>query len=90
MFNWFSHPLNRHIYAVTYGALLGEMLIFIKQENDLYCFLSMPENINRRISREQFEIAKKDGILEFVSKIPRSVKKISALQYQKNESYHRC
>ena len=82
------HPHNRCTFAVTTGTFLGEILIFIKQTNDNYCFLSIPGNSNRIIPKEKFDFGIKHNILQFVERLPRGVHAITIKQYEKNESNH--
>lgn len=81
-----KHQYNRCTYAVTTGAYLGEMLVFVKQVNDDYCFLSLPSNINRIIPKEKFDFGIKNNILQFVEHLPKQVYEVTIKQYEKNES----
>jgi len=83
-----KHQYHRCIYAVTQGAYLGEMLVFIKQQGDSYHFLSIPNNVNRIIPKEKFDFGMQNGILQFVEKTPQQVYQVTAKQYDKNELNH--
>lgn len=83
-----KHPQRRSTFAVTTGAFLGEILIFIKQTNDNYHFLSVPNNINRTIPKEKFDFGIKNNILQFVERLPKNVHAITIKQYEKNELNH--
>jgi hypothetical protein len=89
---WFKlfkkHQLHRCIYAVTQGAYLGEMLVFIKQQEQSYHFLSIPNNVNRIIPKEKFDFGLQNGILQFVEKAPQQVYQVTIKQYEKNEFNH--
>lgn len=91
MFEWIKkifgiHKFHRHIYAVTTGTYVGEMLIFIQEVGDSYYFLSVPKNVNRKIPKEKFDFGIDNNILEFVEIAPRAVKKVAYKQFLKNES----
>ena len=83
-----KHPHHRCTFAVTTGAFLGEILVFIKQTNDNYHFLSIPNNINRIIPREKFDFGIKNNILQLVERLPKDVWITTVKQYEKNESNH--
>lgn len=83
-----KHPHSRCTFAVTTGAFLGEILIFIKQTNDNYHFLSVPNNINRIIPKEKFDFGIENNILQLVERLPKDVHAVTVKQYEKNESNH--
>jgi hypothetical protein len=84
----FKHKHHGKIFAVTKGTYLGEMLVFIKEEKESYCFLSLPECTNRKILKEKFDFGVENGILDFVQASPANVYKVTIKQYEKNESNH--
>ena len=92
MIKWFAdlfkkhHPEYRKIYAVTTGQFLGEMLIFIKQVDNMMHFLSVPQNTNRVIPYDKFEFGKQHKILDLVEIAPKLVVETAVKQYLKNES----
>jgi hypothetical protein len=79
------HPKPRFIYAVTAGAYLGELLVYVETTTSNYSFLSIPTMSVRVIPINKFEIGLKDGIVEVVEKLPASVYKVCTLQYKKNK-----
>jgi hypothetical protein len=81
-----KHPHHRYAFAVTTGAFLGEILVFIKQTGSSYHFLSLPNNTNRIISKEKFDFGIKNNILQVVEKLPKDVYAVTIKQYEKNES----
>lgn len=72
-------------YAVQNGAYAGEMLIYIDKDRDNYNFLAVPTMLNRSVSRNSFDLAWNNGIIEFVEQVPEYVVQISKVQYNKNE-----
>lgn len=80
----FSHPKRKHIYAVTAGKYLGELLVYIEKKGDDFAFLSLPEMKNRNISQTNFTNGLKIEIVEPVEKIPGSVYNVCMKQYKKN------
>ena len=78
------HPKIRFVYAVTAGAYLGELLVYIETDSNSYKFLSLPSMINREIPIEKFKIGIEGKIVDIVKKLPRDIFNICKLQYQKN------
>lgn len=72
-------------YAVHTGAFAGEILIFIKESSDNYCFLSIPTMHNREIPKLVIENARNKGIIKFVERVPQYVVQVSNQQYLINE-----
>lgn len=79
-----KHPRKRFIYAVTGGKYLGELLVYIKQEDDDYKFITLPEMKNRSVPTTNFSFGLKENIVDTVQKLPHSVYKMCVLQYKKN------
>jgi hypothetical protein len=78
-------PRPGYIYAVTKGALLGELLVYIEDVNDNHSFLSLPDMKNRIISHEKFAIGISERILEIVERLPRYVYTTCMSQHKKNK-----
>jgi len=79
-----KHPKKQYIYAVTAGYYLGELLVYIETDNQVYKFLSLPEMLVREIPIEKFDIGIQNKIVDVVEKIPNHVYKMCKLQYSKN------
>jgi hypothetical protein len=90
LFNKNKRPVPGYIYAVTKGALLGELLVYIEDIKDEHSFLSLPDMKNRVITHEKFTIGINERILEVVERLPRYVYTTCKLQHKKNkvESKH--
>lgn len=84
--NLFKHPKKKYVYAVTGGAFLGEMLVFMEKTNEVYSFLSLPDMKIRDIPADKFNFGLTEKILDTVEKLPSSVYKVCQLQYKKNRS----
>lgn len=72
-------------YAVHTGTYAGEILIFLKETKDNYCFLSIPNMVNREIPKLVIENARNKGIIKFVERVPTYIVQISNQQYLINE-----
>jgi hypothetical protein len=81
-----KHPDKRNIYAVVTGDYVGEMFIYIDEQEEVYRFLSIPKNINRVVPKEKFEFARNNSIIEFVEVAPRLVHKVAVKQFYYNEN----
>ncbi len=81
---FFEHPRKRYIYAVVGGKYLGELLVYIKSDNDNYWFLSLPLMKNRAIPIEKFKFGLEEKIVEGVEKIPLKVDRVCRAQFNKN------
>jgi hypothetical protein len=81
-----SHPRKKTAYAVTKGAFLGEILIYVCSISTHHCFLSIPKMENRQIPKEKFDFGLENGILEQVESLPGNVFDTVEKQYKKNES----
>lgn len=80
-----KQPQPGYIYAVTKGALLGELLVYIEDVKEEHSFLSLPDMKNRMISHEKFAIGIDECILEVVERLPRYVYATCKLQHKKNK-----
>lgn len=78
-----THPKKRYVYAVTGGVYLGELLVFAKQTDSEYFFLSLPDMKIRNVPFEKFEFGLKEKIIDVVQKLPRDVYDTCLKQYNK-------
>jgi hypothetical protein len=81
-----NHPIKRHAYAVTTGAYVGEIMVFVDKNEDSYNFISIPKNINRSIPVGKFEIGIVQSIVEHVEEIPDDVFSILEKQFEFNQN----
>ena len=79
-----KHPKQKYIYAVTGGAYLGELLVYVDKQDNNYSFLSLPQMQNRLIPTEKFDFGLQEQIVEIVEKLPRSVFSTCQKQHAKN------
>jgi hypothetical protein len=87
IFFWFNrNPKRGCVYAITAGAYLGELLVFVEEEETGYNFLSLPKMENRSIPSDKFCYGLENRIVERVKKLPKSVYAVCRLQYIKNKS----
>tara|TARA_R100000805_G_C3603493_1_gene103976 strand:- start:814 stop:1077 length:264 start_codon:yes stop_codon:yes gene_type:complete len=78
--------LKRDVYACKTGDYAGQMFVIIKETKNFIECLSIPEVKNVKIPVKSFDTGRKNGIIEYVETLPRSVFKISKAQYEKNEN----
>jgi len=72
-------------YGVQTGDYVGELWTFIRSEGDDYEFLSMPKNVNRKIPKNKFDFGLKENIIEFVEKVPKTVRRVIKAQFEENQ-----
>jgi hypothetical protein len=85
-----KHPQIRYVYAVTAGAFLGELLVYMETITDNHCFLSLPTMTVRQVPVDKFALGIKENIVDVVEKIPAKVYNVCKLQYNKNKSKVSC
>jgi len=78
--------LKRNVYAVAVGSFKGEFLVYINENNDNMYFLSLPDNIIRKVPKKEFHSALKENIIEYIEKIPEEVYEICIAQYNKSKT----
>lgn len=73
------------VYAVLTGDYAGEMLIFIEEANEDFCFLSIPLMLNRVIPKEKFKYGITHSIIEKAPSIGSDVYNVCKLQFKQNK-----
>jgi len=81
-----SHPKKKYLYAVTQGKYLGEMWVYIEDQQHEHCFLALPEMQLRNTTVENFSHGLKHKIIDIVEKLPADVYGTCVKQYKKNKS----
>jgi hypothetical protein len=71
-------------YAVQTGDYVGELLIFMKSDDENYHFLA-PNKVNRAIPKEKFDFGLEHHIIEFVETIPKNIFKVLERQFENNQ-----
>lgn len=77
----FKHPFKRGIYAVLKGSYAGEYLVFVKEQEKTYTFLSLPGKIILTVPRDSFDNGFNNKILDYVERLPKSVFKVVESEY---------
>lgn len=80
------HPQPRFIYAVTKGAYLGELLVYMESAQCVHNFLSLPDMKTREIPQDKFELGLQDNIVDIVEQLPNDVFTTCQAQYKKNKT----
>jgi hypothetical protein len=78
------HPKRRHVYAVTGGTYLGELLVYMGDKSNTHSFLSLPDMHIRNIPVDKFKDGIKEHIVEVVEKLPKYAYNACIAQYTKN------
>lgn len=78
------HPRQRYVYAVTGGVYLGELLVYIKTNDNVYSFLTLPDMHIRDIPVDKFKFGIQESIVDVVKKMPKYAYRVCKAQYNKN------
>ena len=73
------------IFAVQTGDFVGQMFILVNITQDSYRFLSIPNMINIDVTKDKFDFAINNTIIEFIEVVPRNYFKTIKKQFDKNE-----
>lgn len=79
-------PVKSHIYAVGTGSYVGEMFVFVREDEDQYEFISIPKNENRCVPKQKFKIGIDNKILEHVGEIEEDVYNLLEKQFEFNKN----
>lgn len=71
-------------FGVIAGTYLGEIFVFIKREEDIMHFLSIPKMKNRSIPIEKFDYAISERVIEFIERLPWRERYMCKIQFNKN------
>jgi len=66
-------PVRRGFYAVMGGTYGGEFLVYIKENKDLYTFISLPEKKVLDVPKDAFKRGIDNKILDFIDTLPKRV-----------------
>ena len=77
---------KKQVYAVQTGQYAGQMFIIVESNKDYAGCLSIPTMENVKVPFDALKHARNNNIIKYVEQLPRSVFKISAAQYFKNEN----
>lgn len=87
--NLFSRSDSRELlgsaYAVTTGTYVGEVFIYIKNDEGNVHFLSIPKMLNREVPVDKFKYAIDNNVIEYIERIPRNERDVCNSQYEANE-----
>ena len=81
-------PVPRTVYAVTGGDYLGEFIIYVEEEDDMYCFLSLPKMNIRQIAKSDVAEGLENKVLDKVERLPKDVFSLCYEQYVHSQTNH--
>lgn len=82
------NKLEGRMYAVTTGDYAGQILLFVKQVDNSYWFLSIPSNNNQEVPKDKFEFGMNYDILDYIGDLPKDIFKTVKAQFEYNENSH--
>ena len=71
-------------YAVTTGKYVGEVFIYISEDDENAYFLSIPKMLNREVPLSKLTYAIEKKVIEYVQRIPRNERVVCKAQYEAN------
>jgi hypothetical protein len=72
-------------YACQTGFHAGKMLIYIDKNRHEYGFLSSPTMENVWVPIDKFDFGVDNGIIEYVERVPKKVRKVSLAKFKDNK-----
>lgn len=79
-----THPKKGYVYAITGGKYLGELFVFMENNDNQNFFLSLPEMKIRTVPCDKFKFGLDNKIIDIVERLPRKVFNVCNVQYNKN------
>jgi hypothetical protein len=76
-------PKNRGIYAILKGTYSGQFVVFIKQTEQHYSFLTLPDKQELNVPVDAFQRGIKNNIIEFIEKLPKKIYFVVEQEYNK-------
>ncbi len=82
---------NEHLqfgstFGVLHGQFVGELFVYIEEQDNVLYFLSVPNMKTREVPREKYEYGLKSGVIEYVERLPRNERMVCKAQFQKNKT----
>ena len=71
-----KEPEIRNLYAFT-KYRRGEFLLLVGIEKEMYIFMQLPDRYRLMLTKKETEKSVKEGLLDFVEKIPEEVFEVS-------------
>lgn len=85
---YFRTPRRRNVYAVANGNYTGEFLVYMEEDGNNFCFLSLPDMIVRTIPKHDVYSGLEAGILHKVERLPEGVYSVCCEQYKACSESH--
>jgi hypothetical protein len=82
---WKSKIRLGNTYACQTGIHAGKMLIYIDKNSNQYGFLSSPTMENVWIPIDKFDFGIENGIIEYVERVPKIVRKVADAKWRENK-----
>ena len=80
-------PKARCMYACLSGDYIGESLVYINNDNDMYNFLALPSLKNVSMPLSSFKYGIDNGLLDKIKIIPKKYWKLLEEKYNKNLNF---
>ena len=73
------------LYACLMGDHVGKFFIIVEKHKDKFGVLAVPTMENLWIPRDKFDFGLDNGIIEYVERVPKEVRKTSEAKFKENE-----
>lgn len=83
---WKSKLKLGNTYACQTGIHAGKMLIYIDKNSNQYGFLASPTMENVWVPIEKFDLGIKNGIIEYVERVPKAVRTVAKVKFGENKN----
>lgn len=74
------------LYAITTGEYAGCFFVYILKEGKQCGFLSIPKMENVWATEDVFDNGVEVGIIEYVERVPKAVRRTTQVKFKENES----
>tara|TARA_R110002167_G_scaffold98020_6_gene258349 strand:- start:4360 stop:4620 length:261 start_codon:yes stop_codon:yes gene_type:complete len=84
--SWFKKKITLgDSYACNTGIHAGKILIYVDSNKSEHGFLSTPNLENLWVPIDQFDLGINEGIIEYVERVPRKVKRTVKAKFNDNK-----
>lgn len=73
-------------YACNQGDHVGKFLIYVDKNKSQYAFITTPNMETLWVPIDKFDLGKKSGIIEYVERVPKSVRETAKAKFEDNKS----
>lgn len=72
-------------YGVLTGKYVGEMFVYIDDDESNMQFLSIPTMKNRVVPIDKYKYAISNGVLDYIERLPKNERRVCKIQFETNK-----